>query len=132
MGCIWPGALRMPELTALCTCVQEQQPAAKRARHGASSSRGADATAAAVGAAGQEPVVLEQALEGFRLRDVSLFLRLTYHLEEAEPGKLYSGLYWELSSLAGAARLAHQLDAPRVLAALVAAMQRSGGSWGWG
>lgn len=81
--------------------MQDGQPARKRARQGASSSRPAAAAAA------QEPV-----LQGFQLREVALFLCLLYHPEDAEPGRLQQ----ELISL-GAARLAHQLHAPGVLAA---------------
>lgn len=86
--------------------MQDGQPARKRARQGASSSRPAAAAAA------QEPVELEHALQGFQLREVALFLRLVYYPEDAEPGRLQQ----ELISL-GAARLAHQLHAPGVLAA---------------
>ncbi len=94
------------------------QPALKRARLGESSSR----AAAPAAAAAREPVVLEQALQGFQLQEVALFLRLVYFPDDGGPGRLHS----ELASLAGAACLAHQLDAPRVLRHLIAAMQGTG------
>ena len=100
--------------------MQDGQPARKRARQGASSSRPAAAAAA------QEPVELEHALQGFQLREVALFLRLVYHPEDAEPGRLQQ----ELISLGGAARLAHQLNAPGVLKNLAAAMLGKGESRG--
>ncbi|PRW58293.1 hypothetical protein C2E21_2818 [Chlorella sorokiniana] len=98
--------------------LRDQQPAAKRARQGGTSSQGA-APAPAAAAAAREPAVLEQALEEYSLREVALFLRLVYRPDDASPSRLY----FELGSLAGAASLAHQLDAPRVLKSLVAAME---------
>ena len=57
---------------------------------------------------------------------MALFLRLVYHPEDAEPGRLQQ----ELISLGGAARLAHQLNAPGVLKNLAAAMLGKGESRG--